>query len=166
MEESTSAAAGDQRDESTEQEVTIRERDMDQTSTCTETEPDAFGLDGSESKSPLNKSDILKAVEVVKRDSRAIAYSFSSLFASLRFNLSEVSIITQLIICVALVMQPDAFKNLKNSEEECRCLGHGCEQACTTSMTREDEPAQIKKSVVFVLCVCVGPVFTQKYWNA
>ncbi|XP_022738588.1 uncharacterized protein LOC111291219 isoform X2 [Durio zibethinus] len=64
MEESPSAAAGDQRDESTEQEVTIRERDMDQTSTCPETETEDCGLDGSESKLPLNKSDILKAIEV------------------------------------------------------------------------------------------------------
>ena len=90
MEESSSVAAGDQRDETTEQEVTTRERDMDQTSTCPETEAEARGLDGSESKPPLNKSDILKAVEVVERDSLAIADSFSSLFASLRLALSEV----------------------------------------------------------------------------
>ncbi|XP_022738587.1 uncharacterized protein LOC111291219 isoform X1 [Durio zibethinus] len=91
MEESPSAAAGDQRDESTEQEVTIRERDMDQTSTCPETETEDCGLDGSESKLPLNKSDILKAIEVVERDSLAIADSFSSLFTSLRLALSEVT---------------------------------------------------------------------------
>ncbi|XP_022760187.1 uncharacterized protein LOC111306656 isoform X2 [Durio zibethinus] len=64
MEESSSVAEGDQRDESMEQEVTIRERGMDQTSTCQETESEACGLDGSESNSPLNKSDILKAMEV------------------------------------------------------------------------------------------------------
>ncbi|XP_021300611.1 uncharacterized protein LOC110429003 isoform X2 [Herrania umbratica] len=64
MEESSSAAAGDQRDESTGQEVTIRGRDMDQESTSPETEVEARGLDGSESKPLLNKSDILKAVEV------------------------------------------------------------------------------------------------------
>ncbi|XVF10593.1 hypothetical protein REPUB_Repub07fG0195700 [Reevesia pubescens] len=91
MEESSSAAAGDWRDELTEQAVTIRERNMDQTSPCPETEPEAPGLDGSESEPPLNKSDILKAVEVVERDSRAIADSFSSLFASLRLALSQVT---------------------------------------------------------------------------
>lgn len=90
MEESSSAATGDQRDKSTEEEVTIRELDTDQPSTCPEIELDDCELDGSESKPPLNKSDILKAVEVVERDSRAIADSFSSLFASLRLALSEV----------------------------------------------------------------------------
>ncbi|XP_022760196.1 uncharacterized protein LOC111306656 isoform X3 [Durio zibethinus] len=91
MEESSSVAEGDQRDESMEQEVTIRERGMDQTSTCQETESEACGLDGSESNSPLNKSDILKAMEVVEKDSLAIADSFSSLFASLRLAFSEVT---------------------------------------------------------------------------
>ncbi|GMJ03828.1 hypothetical protein HRI_004052000 [Hibiscus trionum] len=91
MEESSSAAAGDQRDESTEEEVTIRQQDTDQPSTCPEAEQEAFGLDGSESKTPLNKNDILKALQVVERDSRAIADSFSSLFDSLRLALSEVT---------------------------------------------------------------------------
>ncbi|EOY24747.1 Uncharacterized protein TCM_016259 [Theobroma cacao] len=91
MEESSSAVAGDQRDESTGQEVTMRERDMDQKSTSPEAEVEARGLDGSESRPLLNKSDILKAVEVVERDSLAIADSFSSLFASLRMALSEVT---------------------------------------------------------------------------
>ncbi|TYI91125.1 hypothetical protein E1A91_D03G169700v1 [Gossypium mustelinum] len=91
MEESSSATTGDQRDKSTEEEVIIREVDTDQPSTCPENELDDRELDGSESKPPLNKSDILKAVEVVERDSRAIADSFSSLFASLRLALSEVT---------------------------------------------------------------------------
>ncbi|MFQ6662494.1 hypothetical protein Gotur_030314 [Gossypium turneri] len=91
MEESSSATTGDQRDKSTEEEVIIREVDTDQPSTCPENELDDRELDGNESKSPLNKSDILKAVEVVERDSRAIADSFSSLFASLRLALSEVT---------------------------------------------------------------------------
>lgn len=89
MEESSST--GDQRDKSTEEEVIIREVDTDQPSTCPENELDDRELDGSESKPPLNKSDILKAVEVVERDSQAIADSFSSLFASLRLALSEVT---------------------------------------------------------------------------
>ncbi|TYG77348.1 hypothetical protein ES288_D03G187300v1 [Gossypium darwinii] len=91
MEESSSATTGDQRDKSTEEEVIIRVVDTDQPSTCPENELDDRELDGSESKPPLNKSDILKAVEVVERDSRAIADSFSSLFASLRLALSEVT---------------------------------------------------------------------------
>ncbi|KAH1115537.1 hypothetical protein J1N35_008915 [Gossypium stocksii] len=91
MEELSSAATGDQRDKSTEEEVIIREVDTDQPSTCPENELDDRELDGSESKPPLNKSDILKAVEVVERDSRAIADSFSSLFVSLRLALSEVT---------------------------------------------------------------------------
>ncbi|KAG8496064.1 hypothetical protein CXB51_009377 [Gossypium anomalum] len=86
-----SSSTGDQRDKSTEEEVIIREVDTDQPSTCPENELDDRELDGSESKPPLNKSDILKAVEVVERDSRAIADSFSSLFASLRLALSEVT---------------------------------------------------------------------------
>ncbi|XVF52905.1 hypothetical protein PTKIN_Ptkin05aG0055900 [Pterospermum kingtungense] len=88
MEESSSVAAGDHRirDESTQQEVKITE-----TSTCLETESETRGLDGSESGPALNRSDILKAVEVVERDSLAIAESFSSLFASLRLALSEVT---------------------------------------------------------------------------
>ncbi|XP_017642107.1 uncharacterized protein LOC108483302 isoform X2 [Gossypium arboreum] len=89
MEESSST--GDQRDKSTEEEVIIREVDTGQPSTCPENELDDRELDGSESKPPLNKSDILKAVEVVERDSQAIADSFSSLFASLRLALSEVT---------------------------------------------------------------------------
>lgn len=89
MEESSST--GDQRDKSTEEEVIIRAVDTGQPSTCPENELDDRELDGSESKPPLNKSDILKAVEVVERDSQAIADSFSSLFASLRLALSEVT---------------------------------------------------------------------------
>ncbi|KAI3792429.1 hypothetical protein L2E82_06309 [Cichorium intybus] len=45
----------------------------------------------SSTSSPINQKEILRAVEVVERDSLAIADSFSSLFASLRIALSEVS---------------------------------------------------------------------------
>ncbi|KAK6947784.1 BLOC-1-related complex subunit 6, C-terminal helix [Dillenia turbinata] len=46
----------------------------------------------SESSKPsLNQTEILKALEVVERDSVAIADSFSSLFSSLRFALSQVT---------------------------------------------------------------------------
>ncbi|GAB2277389.1 hypothetical protein Dimus_012093 [Dionaea muscipula] len=38
-----------------------------------------------------NQADIFKAIEVVERDSAAIAESFTSLFASLRLALGEVT---------------------------------------------------------------------------
>ncbi|GMH22702.1 hypothetical protein Nepgr_024545 [Nepenthes gracilis] len=41
--------------------------------------------------SSFNQTDLLKALEVVERDSLAIAESFTSLFASLRLVLSEVT---------------------------------------------------------------------------
>uniref|UniRef100_A0A7N0U128 BLOC-1-related complex subunit 6 C-terminal helix domain-containing protein n=1 Tax=Kalanchoe fedtschenkoi TaxID=63787 RepID=A0A7N0U128_KALFE len=40
---------------------------------------------------PLNLIELFKAIEVVERDSVAIAESFTSLFASLRLALAEVS---------------------------------------------------------------------------
>lgn len=43
-----------------------------------------------ELKSAPSSSEIIKAIEVVERDSTAIAESFSSLFASLRSSLSQV----------------------------------------------------------------------------
>ncbi|CAH1451406.1 unnamed protein product [Lactuca virosa] len=45
----------------------------------------------SSTSSPISQKEIVRAVEVVERDSLAIADSFSSLFASLRIALSEVS---------------------------------------------------------------------------
>jgi len=43
-----------------------------------------------EDSKPFNQADIFKALEVVERDSLAIAESYTSLFASLRLALSEV----------------------------------------------------------------------------
>ncbi|KAK6783330.1 hypothetical protein RDI58_021127 [Solanum bulbocastanum] len=45
----------------------------------------------SQTSSSLNGKEILKAIEVVERDSMAIAHSYTSLFASLRSTLSEVT---------------------------------------------------------------------------
>lgn len=45
----------------------------------------------SQTSSSANGKEILKAIEVLERDSMAIAHSYISLFASLRSNLSEVS---------------------------------------------------------------------------
>ncbi|KAF6175117.1 hypothetical protein GIB67_022798 [Kingdonia uniflora] len=39
----------------------------------------------------LNQNEIIKVMEIVERDSMAIAESYSSLFSSLRFALSEVT---------------------------------------------------------------------------
>lgn len=47
--------------------------------------------DGTEPNACFNRPDILRALEVVERDSVAIAESFTSLFASLRLALSEVT---------------------------------------------------------------------------
>ncbi|XP_030507331.2 uncharacterized protein LOC115722299 [Cannabis sativa] len=52
----------------------------------------AKGNDGQyESEPPINRAEILKALEVVERDSIAISESFASLFASLRVALSGVT---------------------------------------------------------------------------
>ncbi|XP_055821545.1 uncharacterized protein LOC129890057 [Solanum dulcamara] len=45
----------------------------------------------SQTSSSVNGKEILKAIEVVERDSMAIAHSYTSLFASLRSALSEVT---------------------------------------------------------------------------
>ncbi|XP_031278370.1 uncharacterized protein LOC116136843 [Pistacia vera] len=62
---------------------------VDPTSTCPDSTQDSPGDGGS--KPSLNRNDIVKALEVVERDSVAIAESFSSLFASLRLALSEIT---------------------------------------------------------------------------
>ncbi|EEF51195.1 conserved hypothetical protein [Ricinus communis] len=51
----------------------------------------AAKTDRKESNSGLNQKEIFRAVEVVERDSVAIAESFTALFASLRLALSEVT---------------------------------------------------------------------------
>lgn len=47
--------------------------------------------DDPEPKPPLDRNEIFRALEVVERDSTAIAESFASLFSSLRLALSEVT---------------------------------------------------------------------------
>ncbi|KAJ8623895.1 hypothetical protein MRB53_032425 [Persea americana] len=47
--------------------------------------------DGSESQGSSDRREIFRALEVVERDSTAIAESFASLFSSLRLALSEVT---------------------------------------------------------------------------
>lgn len=45
----------------------------------------------AEPEPPERRTEILKALEAVERDSAAIAESFSSLFSSLRLSLSQVA---------------------------------------------------------------------------
>lgn len=57
-------------------------------------EEEANALNANDSGEPepsARGKEILKALEAVERDSAAIADSFSSLFTSLRFTLSQVS---------------------------------------------------------------------------
>ncbi|KAK9202933.1 hypothetical protein WN943_013186 [Citrus x changshan-huyou] len=62
-------------------------------STSAEPTRDPDRLESTEPKPSFNQNDIVKALEVVERDSVAIADSFSSLFASLRLALSEPDLI-------------------------------------------------------------------------
>ncbi|KAK4559393.1 hypothetical protein RGQ29_008558 [Quercus rubra] len=66
---------------------------VDPPSTCSDqrTASDSTEDDRTESKPSLSQTDILRALEVVERDSSAIAESYGSLFASLRLALSEVT---------------------------------------------------------------------------
>ncbi|CAL9030136.1 unnamed protein product [Prunus brigantina] len=80
-----------QRRHLTSSETLISEPHLDPPSTCPETtlhpgEEDRTGL-----KPELNQTEIFRTLEVVERDSLAIADSFTTLFASLRLALSEVT---------------------------------------------------------------------------
>ncbi|KAI5601457.1 uncharacterized protein [Populus alba] len=78
-------AAATQRDQSTDTESVIIQPDLDPPAMCPD-EPDR-----REPKTNLNQGEIFKALEIIERDSLAIAGSFTSLFASLRFALSEAT---------------------------------------------------------------------------
>ncbi|XP_065876259.1 uncharacterized protein [Euphorbia lathyris] len=81
-----------QKDQSTtDSEATVTQSEQDQPSTCPQSTTSADETDCSESKPSLNRSQILKTLEVVERDSVAIAESFTGLFSSLRSTLSEVT---------------------------------------------------------------------------
>ncbi|XP_015868551.1 uncharacterized protein LOC107405980 [Ziziphus jujuba] len=73
--------------------IPISESDPNPPSACQSsvTDPAEGVVAESGSESPANRTDIFRAVEVVERDSIAIAESFSSLFDSLRLVLSEVT---------------------------------------------------------------------------
>lgn len=74
-----------------DQEKLIEEPEQDSSSTSLPKLTDCGGQDGTGERPLPNQTDIVKALEVVERDSVAIAESFISLFASLRLALSEVS---------------------------------------------------------------------------
>ncbi|TQD85807.1 hypothetical protein C1H46_028623 [Malus baccata] len=76
----------------TSSKAPISEPRLDPQSTCPESTLDPSEDDRTDSKPTLlNQTDFFRALEVVERDSLAIADSFTSLFASLRLALSEVT---------------------------------------------------------------------------
>lgn len=74
-----------------DQEKLIEEPDQGSSSTSLPKLTDRSGQDGTGERPLPKQTDIVKALEVVERDSVAIAESFTSLFASLRVALSEVT---------------------------------------------------------------------------
>ncbi|KAF5734817.1 hypothetical protein HS088_TW15G00310 [Tripterygium wilfordii] len=71
-----------QRNQSVDLETVVVELDSD---------PPSTSHDPVRSRPPINQSELFKALEVVERDTTAIAESFTSLFASLRLALSEAT---------------------------------------------------------------------------
>ncbi|ONI07113.1 hypothetical protein PRUPE_5G100600 [Prunus persica] len=80
-----------QRRHPTSSETLISEPHLDPPSTCSETTLHPGEEDRTESKPELNQTEIFRTLEVVERDSLSIADSFTTLFASLRLALSEVT---------------------------------------------------------------------------
>ncbi|XP_039156840.1 uncharacterized protein LOC120287694 [Eucalyptus grandis] len=81
----------DQKCHSRDQDKLIEEQDKDSSSASLPMLTDRSGQDNTGERPMPNQTDIVKALEVVERDSVAIAESFASLFASLRLALSEVT---------------------------------------------------------------------------
>lgn len=79
-----------QRHHPTRSETLISEPQLYPPSTCPESTLHPGEENHQESKPELNRTEIFRALEVVERDSLAIADSFTTLFASLRLALSEV----------------------------------------------------------------------------
>lgn len=68
----------------------ISESTVDPSSTSPEATSNPPAENRDESTVSFNQTEIFRAIQVVERDSLAIAESFTSLFASLRLALSEV----------------------------------------------------------------------------
>lgn len=81
----------DQKCHSQDQDKLIEEQDKDSLSASLPMLTDRSGQDNTGERPMPNQTDIVKALDVVERDSVAIAESFTSLFASLRLALSEVT---------------------------------------------------------------------------
>ncbi|KAL3726116.1 hypothetical protein ACJRO7_031066 [Eucalyptus globulus] len=81
----------DQKCHSRDQDKLIEEQDKESSSASLPMLTDRSGQDNTGERPMPNQTDIVKALEVVERDSVAIAESFTSLFASLRLALSEVT---------------------------------------------------------------------------
>ncbi|KAL3726113.1 hypothetical protein ACJRO7_031066 [Eucalyptus globulus] len=81
----------DQKCHSQDQDKLIEEQDKDSSSASLPMLTDRSGQDNTGERPMPNQTDIVKALDVVERDSVAIAESFTSLFASLRLALSEVT---------------------------------------------------------------------------
>lgn len=81
----------DQKCHSQDQDKLIEEQDKDSSSASLPMLTDRSGQDNTGERPMPNQIDIVKALDVVERDSVAIAESFTSLFASLRLALSEVT---------------------------------------------------------------------------
>ncbi|KAF2530477.1 hypothetical protein F2Q70_00032956 [Brassica cretica] len=67
---------------------------------------------GRSDPSPLNQGEILRTLATVEKDSKAIAESFSSLFASLRSTLSEVTIKNQFLANEGSLMVVIGYRKL------------------------------------------------------
>lgn len=72
--------------------LTLESKPLDPPSTFPRPGSDSSEDDHTESRSALDQTEMLRALEVLERDSVAIAESFTSLFASLRLALSEVKL--------------------------------------------------------------------------
>ncbi|KAL3726111.1 hypothetical protein ACJRO7_031066 [Eucalyptus globulus] len=81
----------DQKCHSQDLDKLIEEQDKDSSSASLPMLTDRSGQDNTGERPMPNQTDIVKALDVVERDSVAIAESFTSLFASLRLALSEVT---------------------------------------------------------------------------
>lgn len=81
----------DQKCRSQDLDKLIEEQDKDSSSASLPMLTDRSGQDNTGERPMPNQTDIVKALDVVERDSVAIAESFTSLFASLRLALSEVT---------------------------------------------------------------------------
>lgn len=114
----------------TSSETLISETNLDPPSSCPETTLDPTPDDRPDSKPQLNQTELLRALEVMERDSLAIADSFTSLFSSLRLALSEVCVAfvsishsAQIAIFMKTKICDVIVKVTSNSVDHMHCFG-------------------------------------------